>query len=178
MSQELEKHYDLIVTSTDLTSSLVAAATARVGKKVLHLDPFDRYGQEWAALKLFDLLTAPAFLFKDVPQEQLPPKTSDTIVCEPQALISNVHLNADVFEDSQSCLDFFRDFSRNISSETIDRFSQYYYPQMKACKSAREAREIVAQLKDELPSLNLLDNSFSIDITPRVCWIVCIFKLV
>ncbi|RWS11124.1 rab proteins geranylgeranyltransferase component A 2-like isoform X2 [Dinothrombium tinctorium] len=47
---ELDDHFDLVVVGTGVTESIVAAAAARVGKSVLHLDANDHYGNEWASL--------------------------------------------------------------------------------------------------------------------------------
>jgi hypothetical protein len=47
--------YELIVVGTGLIECIVAGAAARVGRKVLHLDPQDYYGGDWASLSLDDL---------------------------------------------------------------------------------------------------------------------------
>eukprot|EP00904_Undaria_pinnatifida_P006085 jgi/Undpi1/2606/HiC_scaffold_13.g05985.m1 len=52
----LEDYYDVIVLSTGLGSSILAAALAKSGKSVLHLDSHDHYGQESASLSFTQLL--------------------------------------------------------------------------------------------------------------------------
>ena len=47
--------YDAVIVGTGLVESIVAAATARVGKSVVHLDPNDFYGGEWASFTLLQL---------------------------------------------------------------------------------------------------------------------------
>lgn len=163
---DLEKRYDVIVTGTDLTSSLVAAAVSRTGKKVLHLDPYDRYGQEWAAMKLFDVVTAPAALVKEHPLPENVPSGSIAIV--PPSLIRNVHLEAPVFEEASTARAFLTEFGRTPDDAVIDRFLEDFYPKLKQAKASTEVKEVLTKLKEELSSLNVLDNAFSIDLTPRV----------
>lgn len=52
MSDDLPSSYDVIILGTGMVESIVAAAVARTGKKVLHLDPNTYYGQLWATLSL------------------------------------------------------------------------------------------------------------------------------
>lgn len=163
---DLEKRYDVIVTGTDLTSSLVAAVVSRAGKKVLHLDPYDRYGQEWAAMKLFDVIAAPASLVKEHPLPENVP--SGCIAAVPPSLIKNVHLEAPVFEDSFTARAFLAEFCRTPDDAVSDRFLEDFYPKLKQAKTFTEAKETLTKMKEELSSLNVLDNAFSIDLTPRV----------
>lgn len=55
MEKKFEDEFDVIVIGTGLTESIVAAACSRIGRKVLHLDPHDYYGDLWANLH-FDKL--------------------------------------------------------------------------------------------------------------------------
>lgn len=52
MSDDLPSSYDVIILGTGMVESIVAAAVARTGKKILHLDPNSYYGQLWATLSL------------------------------------------------------------------------------------------------------------------------------
>ncbi|XP_042231029.1 rab proteins geranylgeranyltransferase component A-like [Homarus americanus] len=52
MEAELPTEYDVIVVGTGLVECIVAAASARVGKKVLHIDKNDYYGGQWASFTL------------------------------------------------------------------------------------------------------------------------------
>ncbi|KAK8731812.1 hypothetical protein OTU49_007276 [Cherax quadricarinatus] len=52
MEAELPTDYDVIVLGTGLVECIVAAASARVGKKVLHIDKNDYYGGQWASFTL------------------------------------------------------------------------------------------------------------------------------
>lgn len=45
----LQNEFDVIVLGTGLTESIVAAACARAGKSVLHVDKNDYYGTDWAS---------------------------------------------------------------------------------------------------------------------------------
>ena len=42
--------FDAVVMGTGLTECILAAAFARAGRKVLHLDRKTHYGSDWAAL--------------------------------------------------------------------------------------------------------------------------------
>lgn len=52
MDENLPTSYDLIVVGTGLSESIVAAAAARNGKRVLHFDHRDYYGSSWASFSL------------------------------------------------------------------------------------------------------------------------------
>ncbi|XP_064112420.1 rab proteins geranylgeranyltransferase component A-like isoform X1 [Macrobrachium nipponense] len=52
MEVELPTDYDVIVVGTGLVECIVAAASARIGKKVLHIDRNDYYGGQWASFTL------------------------------------------------------------------------------------------------------------------------------
>ncbi|CAM9339390.1 unnamed protein product, partial [Laminaria digitata] len=52
----LDDYYDVIVLSTGLGSSILAAALAKSGKSVLHLDSHDHYGQDSASFSFTQLL--------------------------------------------------------------------------------------------------------------------------
>lgn len=52
MADDLPSTYDVIILGTGMVESIVAAAVARTGKKILHLDPNSYYGQLWATLSL------------------------------------------------------------------------------------------------------------------------------
>ncbi|XP_068220721.1 rab proteins geranylgeranyltransferase component A 2 [Palaemon carinicauda] len=52
MEAELSTDYDVIVVGTGLVECIVAAASARIGKKVLHIDRNDYYGGQWASFTL------------------------------------------------------------------------------------------------------------------------------
>ncbi|KAK7085434.1 hypothetical protein SK128_008584 [Halocaridina rubra] len=52
MEVELPTEYDVIVVGTGFVECIVAAASARVGKKVLHIDKNDYYGGQWASFSL------------------------------------------------------------------------------------------------------------------------------
>jgi RAB protein geranylgeranyltransferase component A len=54
VSPEHDK-YDLVIEGTGLTESILAAAAARAGKQVLHVDANTFYGSHWAALSLDQL---------------------------------------------------------------------------------------------------------------------------
>jgi hypothetical protein len=47
-----EDQYEVVVVGTGLVECIVAGAAARVSKKVVHLDPNDFYGEDWASFQL------------------------------------------------------------------------------------------------------------------------------
>ena len=49
MEQPLPSYFDVVVVGTGLEESILAAAAARNGHSVLHVDSNDQYGGEWAA---------------------------------------------------------------------------------------------------------------------------------
>jgi RAB protein geranylgeranyltransferase component A len=51
-----DKNFDVVVVGTGPVQSVVAAALARVGKKVLHLDPNGYYGGCYGTLQVLDLI--------------------------------------------------------------------------------------------------------------------------
>ncbi|KDN47983.1 FAD/NAD(P)-binding domain-containing protein [Tilletiaria anomala UBC 951] len=55
--QKLDRtHYSALLLGTDLPTSILSAALARSGRDVLHIDPNDYYGGEWAGLTLSQLV--------------------------------------------------------------------------------------------------------------------------
>ena len=46
----MEEKFDIIVVGTGLIESILAAALARVGQKVLHVDQNNHYGSDWTTL--------------------------------------------------------------------------------------------------------------------------------
>ena len=49
MEQPLPSYFEVVVVGTGLEESILAAAAARTGHSVLHVDSSDQYGGEWAA---------------------------------------------------------------------------------------------------------------------------------
>ena len=49
MEQPLPSYFDVVIVGTGLEESILAAAAARNGHSVLHVDSNDQYGGEWAA---------------------------------------------------------------------------------------------------------------------------------
>ncbi|KAG5680571.1 hypothetical protein PVAND_010068 [Polypedilum vanderplanki] len=54
---DLPKEFDLIVIGTGFQESVIAAATSRVGKTVLHIDQNEFYGGFWASFNLENFMT-------------------------------------------------------------------------------------------------------------------------
>lgn len=46
--------YDLVIEGTGLTESILSAAAAWAGKKVIHIDKNNFYGSHWASLSIID----------------------------------------------------------------------------------------------------------------------------
>ncbi|BFZ61357.1 Rab proteins geranylgeranyltransferase component A [Saitoella coloradoensis] len=57
MEESLANIYDVVINGTGLPESILAAACARSGKSVLHVDTNEYYGSDWAALSLKELET-------------------------------------------------------------------------------------------------------------------------
>ena len=51
-----QDQYEVVVVGTGLVECIVAGAAVRVSKKVVHLDPNDFYGEDWASFQLQDLV--------------------------------------------------------------------------------------------------------------------------
>lgn len=64
-----EQSYDVIVVGSGLASSVFAAAMARVGKRVAHIDAHDYYGGDWGTLPLRDFLKWVQTDHKSIPGE-------------------------------------------------------------------------------------------------------------
>lgn len=54
--EDIPDEVDVVVVGTGLTESIVAAACARIGKSVLHLDERSYYGGQWASFTFEGLL--------------------------------------------------------------------------------------------------------------------------
>ena len=50
-----DNKYDLVIEGTGVTESILAAAAARAGKRVLHVDPNAFYGSDWGSLSIDQL---------------------------------------------------------------------------------------------------------------------------
>ena len=63
LHDDLPDEFDAIVIGTGLPNAMVAAALARVGRRVLHLDGMALYGGSWSSVTLAELegLTPQAF---------------------------------------------------------------------------------------------------------------------
>ncbi|XP_069723641.1 rab proteins geranylgeranyltransferase component A 1 [Phaenicophaeus curvirostris] len=57
MADNLPREFDVVVIGTGLPESIVAAACARVGQSVLHLDSRNYYGGNWASFSFSGLLS-------------------------------------------------------------------------------------------------------------------------
>ncbi|RWS27250.1 rab proteins geranylgeranyltransferase component A 1-like protein [Leptotrombidium deliense] len=53
---ELDSSFDVVVVGTGLTESVIAAAVARIGRTVLHLDCTDYYGGDWTSFSFSRLV--------------------------------------------------------------------------------------------------------------------------
>ena len=53
--EDLPRNYDAIILGTGMPESILAAALARIGMKVLHLDRNDYYSGGWATLNWMGL---------------------------------------------------------------------------------------------------------------------------
>lgn len=90
-SDEFPKNFDVIVCGTGLTESLLAAAFSRNGLSVLHIDPNQFYGGEWASLmhrEFFDFLKS-----HEICQPQLTLDSSGEYVHITDTLTSKLYEN-------------------------------------------------------------------------------------
>eukprot|EP01048_Picozoa_sp_COSAG05_P007953 COSAG05_NODE_581_length_8548_cov_3.360279_9_plen_361_part_00 len=67
--------YDVAVVGTGLIECIVAGAAARVGKTVVHLDPNDFYGGDWASFALKDFVG----YIRSTPERPPPPQAIDSV---------------------------------------------------------------------------------------------------
>lgn len=65
MDQHLPDSFDVVVVGTGLKESILSGAFSRIGKSVLHLDPNDFYGDDWAS---FNINSFKEFLDNSNPQ--------------------------------------------------------------------------------------------------------------
>lgn len=176
MYSDLDKKYDVVITSTDLISSLLAAALGRVGKSVLHLDSLPRYGKEWRSMKLFDLLVWPSIhilepkisVVKSIPELN---ESEQFLNVSRDQFITNIVSQFTVFDNDDECKTFIKSFSNKVPD---DQFESMFddFKQMFFCKFTQEpdkAMQYLDDLKEKWPQFNCLDNAFIVDLCPRVC---------
>lgn len=166
-------HYDVILTGTDLTSSILSAALARIGKKILHLDTEKHYGKEWHSLKLTEFLIwqlkKPIVLCNS---ETVPCKTdtSEEFVSmrQRQSLFTNIENDLSLFNDKNS---FEKFFSHILNTKCTQNFLDKFYEMFKKLQNVntfQDGLSIIEEFKDKFPELNRIDNLFNIDLCPRV----------
>lgn len=70
----LESSYDLIIQGTGLQQSILSCAAARIGKRVLHLDLNDHYGEDCSSFTLRSLFQYHKSLCHDIPADEKSPE--------------------------------------------------------------------------------------------------------
>eukprot|EP01134_Creolimax_fragrantissima_P001167 CFRG1167T1 len=109
----MNEHYEYVVIGTGLEECILAAALARVGKSVLHVDKNDYYGSEWATTNLAGIQD---FVQRTTSiSSTLRPKT----IPEAQELKNNTHTDvfSGVSSGFSSAEDSFR--SKGVCDESI-----------------------------------------------------------
>lgn len=169
-----DPHYDVILTGTDLTSSILSAALARVGKKILHLDTEKHYGKEWHSMKLTEFLI---WQFKKPTVSW----NSETVSCEidtSKELFSSCQ-RQNPFTNIESDLSFFNDknlfekfffhiLNTKCTQIFLDQFYENCFKKLKIANTFEDGLSIMEEFKDKYPELNCIDNLFNIDLCPRV----------
>ncbi|XP_023225282.1 rab proteins geranylgeranyltransferase component A-like [Centruroides sculpturatus] len=114
MEDDLPTNYDIVVIGTGMPECIIAAAAARIGKTVLHLDRNDYYGGDWASFN-FDQLQSWIQNYEETNIEQTSNEERQEYLSEGEMYIhlkrqvSNV---SNVFE-----LSFIRDNEDEITQE-------------------------------------------------------------
>ncbi|KAG8891648.1 Rab proteins geranylgeranyltransferase component A, partial [Tulasnella sp. 417] len=102
------EHWDIAILGTGLSESILAAALAKAGKKILHLDENDYYGGDSASLTLLELITWADERLK--PLEQLADQPSSAYLLAQRKAFTNIQYS---FPSSSDQLtpdpDFMRD---------------------------------------------------------------------
>eukprot|EP00953_Heterococcus_sp_UTEX-ZZ885_P015547 8748-Heterococcus_DN1.PRE.5 len=84
--ESLDSYYDAVVLGTGLAESILAAALARAGKTVLHLDHNEYYGQDFASFPLSALQDWARH--QQQPQAQVP---ADALAAAAAAVLAEAH---------------------------------------------------------------------------------------
>lgn len=183
MYSDLEAKYDVVITGTDMVSSLLAGAIGRIGKSVLHIDSMPRYGKEWRAMRLFDLL-----LWKLNQEIDCEPKKDEKLAelsgqsfreCIRPKFIHNIDVSFPVFENIEECKKFIQLTNSKITDdqckEMFEDFHQMFYSKLKT--EPEMAAKHLDELKEKWHQFNRLDISFTVDLCPRVITILLVFCL-
>ncbi|XP_040567423.2 LOW QUALITY PROTEIN: rab proteins geranylgeranyltransferase component A [Lepeophtheirus salmonis] len=169
MSNELPEHFDAVVLGTGFEESILAGAIARAGHSILHLDPNDYYGGEWAS-----------FNFEGIQgwiESQNSPKESDIVM----------DCNRILLNDDEDFIPLKKVFSR------FSNVNQTWYPQEvkekeheaeKDCNKREPSfentlKECSDDIKNNISSINKVWNQervvsesrkFNLDLIPKLLY--------
>ncbi|KAH9420679.1 hypothetical protein DERP_001110 [Dermatophagoides pteronyssinus] len=176
---EFDQHYEVVLTGTDFISSLLSAAFARIGKKVLHLDCEKHYGKEWRSMKFTDLLlwmircrTLQSSTLEQSKDDEIPPLDSSTkdhfIAMNRTNPFSNVEIDFFLFDDLVQYKKFFEHlFKTKCTTEFLDEFMSQCIQKLQNVQTYDEACQLLEEFKDGHPLIHRLDNMFTFDLCPR-----------
>lgn len=184
MSQLFEtiekENYKVLVTDTGLISSLVAAAVARLGHKVLHIDRDHTYGGDWKTLHLLSLI---GWSFS--PNYVRTKKDSEPIKVDNEAdevsidvdyqhtTWHNIEADFSIFHDRDRFKQVFAKWieNRKVDDEAVDKLLaaiETIFADLSLKEKLFEIEEMLSKMKLENRLLNQLDNVFTVDLCPRL----------
>jgi len=162
---DFQPHYDVIVTGTGLTQSIIAAAASRIGKSVFHCDQNDYYSQEWQSLNFQQIINWCHSSHQSINTINANTSPSDS------SLLSDG-------ESMRSC--FRKSFINNVSqiSYLCDETSHEETIDSDRGGGNEELGAVGGQDQDQIPSddqqkwslfkFNLESRKFNLDLCPRV----------
>nr|XP_045584884.1 rab proteins geranylgeranyltransferase component A 1-like isoform X1 [Procambarus clarkii] len=176
METELPTEYDVIVTGTGLVECIVAAASARVGKKVLHIDKNDYYGGQWASFTLKGLeqwVDEHSASPQETTKEELESKEGETLVatCDPRRVYSKVklrwHVQKAVTPSEETPIEVHGESGGNQSCGEGGETTDLSKEKEGSSETKDEAKEHKKWSQDEMRNLS---RKFNLDLAPKLLY--------
>ncbi|UJR21349.1 hypothetical protein I4U23_024442 [Adineta vaga] len=127
MLEGLPREYDVIIVGTGMVESILAAACARIGKSVLHIDINDYYGAEWASFSL-DALTEWIQKQENLPTNVIPEDQNEKVVpiSDPKNLFRNIQLKWNIQETNEETSTVDSDSPKSITLTELKKQSRKF----------------------------------------------------
>ncbi|KAK4293747.1 hypothetical protein Pmani_033582 [Petrolisthes manimaculis] len=149
---ELDTQYDVIVVGTGLVESVVAAAAARIGKKILHIDRNDYYGGQWASFNFNGIREWISDATDPPPpppqQQQQFPGADELVLAEGESLVAVGDPSSFYFNVNQTC------YMPEVAPAPSGNNDASPQQETAHQSSAPEAEEAQSQTTKETPSPN------------------------
>ncbi|TRY63063.1 hypothetical protein TCAL_00341 [Tigriopus californicus] len=151
---ELPKEFEVIVIGTGLEESIVAAACARNGHSVLHLDSNDFYGDQWASFTFEGLQ-------KWLDGSRAKSDEKEDSQAEPKVL-------KDLLENGETLLPL--DHEKTVTKISEDFHAKEVKETLKSDEEEEERKSDTPVVVEPWTKAKLLANSrhFNLDLTPRL----------